>query len=464
RLRSVRMLVAVCRAQTDKIYMHLDEHGVSVGLVYQVERMRAQLTRVSKLIELRAAADSGAEDVQLLAQTLLGDLIVAHHHRASIGRLVQRSFSLVARKMVERHAQHGELYLVTNRLEYRSVLKAAGIGGVIVGLAMVGRLLLPHISLAGFFQGVLVSVGYMLVFLVIAAFGGILAAQQSAVAAPALAAHLGSLDTPFEMRAVQSQASGLLRVQSAGLVGNLVLLIPVILLSGVLLFWFDGQHLLSTDAALQHLRQLSVLGFSPLFAIWTGVLLCLAGLAAGFADNWFALRQMHQALAQHRRLVRVFGAMRAVAVADWLERNLARIVGAVVLGLLFGMTPVVAQFFGLTLDVRHVSFAAASLAAAAASLGWTVALTTQFWLALAGVVVIGILNVGVAFAGALALASSARGVPTRRRWLVARALLYKLITDSHFSLWPRKQAEQTHSKPLNDPTMEVPDRRSHAQR
>ncbi|MEO8837455.1 MAG: preprotein translocase subunit TatB, partial [Herbaspirillum sp.] len=189
-----------------------------------------------------------------------------------------------------------------------------------------------------------------------------------------------------------------------------------------------------------------------------------AGLAAGFADNWFALRQMHQALAQHRRLVRVFGAMRAVAVADWLERNLARIVGAVVLGLLFGMTPVVAQFFGLTLDVRHVSFAAASLATAAASLGWTVALTTQFWLALAGVVVIGILNVGAAFAGALALASSARGVPTRRRWLVARALLYKLITDSHFSLWPRKQAEQTHSKPLNDPTMEVPDRRSHAQR
>lgn len=462
-LRSVRMLVAVCRAQTDKIYAHLDEHGVSLSLVYQVERMRAQLARISKLIDLRAAADSGADDVRLQAQTLLGELVVAHRHRSSIGRLIQRSFSLVARKMVERHAQHGELYLVTSRFEYRSVLKAAGIGGAVIGLTMSGRLLLPNVSLAGFFQGALVSGGYILVFLLIVASGGLLAAQQPAVAAPALAARIGALDTPFEMNALQTEASGLLRVQSAALIGNLALLVPMVLLLGAGLFWWNGRHLLTAEVAVQRLQQLSLFGFGPLFAVWTGVLLWVAGLAAGFADNWFALRQMHQALAQHRGLVRVVGGDRAAAVADWLERNLARIAGAVALGLLFGMTPVVAQFFGLTLDIRHVSFAAASLAAAAVSLGWHVLLAAQFWLALTGVITIGVLNIGVAFAGALTLALSARGISTPRRWLVARSLLRQLVTDSHFSLWPQAHLAPVHSAASNEPTPEVPDQRSSAQ-
>jgi site-specific recombinase len=53
-LRSVRMLVAVCHAQTDRIYAHLDEYGVSVSLVYRVERMRAHLQRIGRLDDVRS--------------------------------------------------------------------------------------------------------------------------------------------------------------------------------------------------------------------------------------------------------------------------------------------------------------------------------------------------------------------------------------------------------------------------
>ena len=108
-LRSVRMLIAVCQAQTDKIYAHLDEYGVSVGLVYNVERMRAQLTRVARLLDLRNT--SHVEEGSGQVQAVLVDLIVAHHRRSSIRELVNRSFSLLARKMVERNASHGEHYI-----------------------------------------------------------------------------------------------------------------------------------------------------------------------------------------------------------------------------------------------------------------------------------------------------------------------------------------------------------------
>ncbi|HJV52702.1 MAG TPA: preprotein translocase subunit TatB, partial [Noviherbaspirillum sp.] len=128
-LRSVRMLIAVCQAQTDRIYSHLDEYGVSVGLVYRLERMRAQLARMTRLIDLRSVPPSAQTTAQV--QALLIDLIDAHHHRSSVKGLISRSFSLLARKMVERNADFGEQYAARDRSEYGAMLKSAWRGGAV---------------------------------------------------------------------------------------------------------------------------------------------------------------------------------------------------------------------------------------------------------------------------------------------------------------------------------------------
>jgi site-specific recombinase len=137
-LRSVRMLLAVCQAQTDKIYAHLDEYGVSVGLVYHVERMRAHLVRIARLLDLRGAPHAEAGSGQV--QAVLVDLIVAHHRRSSVRELVNRSFSLLARKMVERNANHGEHYIARDRTEYRAMLRAAMWGGFITAFTALIKL------------------------------------------------------------------------------------------------------------------------------------------------------------------------------------------------------------------------------------------------------------------------------------------------------------------------------------
>lgn len=439
-LRSVRMLVAVCQAQTDKIYAHLDEYGVSVSLVYKVERMRAQLVRISCLIDLRAAADGEQGSAQMQAQTVLGELIAAHHHRSSVKGLVRRSFSLLARKMVERNAEHGEHYRARDRGEYRTLLKAAALGGGIAAFAVLGRLLLTGAGPARFFEGASVALGYGAVFLAIAAAGGVLAACQPAVTAPALAARMGALDTLAGLRSLLSEAALLLRAQTAALAGNLLTVAPAMAALVLAWTWLRGAPPLTFDAAHASLQGLSLVGPTPLFAAFTGVLLWLAGLAAGFTDNWFALRRLRLALAQNRRLVHVLGSVRAERWAHWLERNLARIVGYVALAVLLGMTPVVAEFFGVPLAVRHVTLAAGTLAAAATSLGWGALATPEFWLAAGGVALSGLINIGVGFGCALALAFGARAVPGRTRRLVLRALLRRLLAAPGFFLLPSPQA------------------------
>lgn len=62
--------------------------------------------------------------------------------------------------------------------------------------------------------------------------------------------------------------------------------------------------------------------------------------------------------------------------------------------------------------------------------------TPEFWLACVGIVAIGLLNVGVAFACALALALRARDVPKRVRRLVFRAMLRRFTLTPYIFFWP----------------------------
>jgi site-specific recombinase len=451
-LRSVRMLIAVCQAQTDRIYEHLDEHGVSVGLVYRIERMRAQLTRMARLIDLRSAPpETGAGQLQ----ALLAELIDAHHHRASIRRLAGRSFNLLARKMVERHADRGEPAIVRDRSGYRAMLKAGCVGGVIAAFAVLGNLALSGAGLAHFFEGWFASLNYVVVFLAISAMGGVLAAKQPAVTAPALAARMQSLDTVEGLRALLQEIAGLLRAQAAAVLGNLIAVVPTLLAVSLAVFLLAGAPMMRAGNAHEILTGLSILGATPLFAAITGVLLLLSGLFAGFADNWFALRKLREALAHHRRLVHALGAARAQRWAAWLEQHFAGIVGNVSLGILLGMTPALGHFFGLPLDVRHVTLAAGSLTAAAGSLGWNVFAAPEFWLALAGLVFTALLNVGIASTCALTLALRARDVPARMRRLVFRAALRRVIASPLAWLLPERRPAAV-APPVPQPDAEAP--------
>lgn len=459
-LRSVRMLVAVCQAQTDRIYAHLDEYGVSVSLVYRVERMRAQLMRMARLIDLREAPPSAQTAMQV--QALLIDLIGAHHHRSSVRGLVSRSFSLLARKMVERNADHGEQYIARDSGEYRAMLKAACRGGVVTAFTVLIKGALPGGS-ARFFEGALASLNYAASFLTISAIGGTLATKQPAVTAPALAARMQSLDTVEGLRKLLAEIACLLRSQAAAVFGNLIAVVPTMAVISLLVLLISGAPLLQPDKAHAGLKALSVLGPTPLYAVFTGILLWVASLSAGFADNWFALRNMREALAHQRRLVHALGGVRAQRCAEWLERHLAGIVGNVSLAVLLGMAPVLAQFFGLPLDVRHVTLATGALTAAVSSLGWSALATTEFWLAAGGILTIGLLNVGVAFACALALALRARDVPQRVRRVVFRAVLRRFTASPRSFLLPDKRgANVTAPPPSATEAQEDEDKRSKA--
>ena len=93
---------------------------------------------------------------------------------------------------------------------------------------------------------------------------------------------------------------------------------------------------------------------------------------------------------------------------------------------MLGLVPVIATFFGLGLDVRHVTLSAGQSAAACATLGLEVLHQPGFWWAVATLPLLGAFNVGVSFYLAFNLAMRARnvsGVDRSRIYAAIRARL-----------------------------------------
>jgi site-specific recombinase len=156
------------------------------------------------------------------------------------------------------------------------------------------------------------------------------------------------------------------------------------------------------------------------FATTTGISLWLSSLAAGWAANWSAFRQLPEAIRRDDRIRRVFGRGGAMRIGDFTEEHFAGITGYVTLGMLLGFLPVLLdRFFGIGLEVRHITLQAASVAFCwlplldVGLLGWR-----ELGWSLAGIALTGVLNFTVSFALALRTAMRARDLrPGERKAL-----------------------------------------------
>jgi site-specific recombinase len=218
--------------------------------------------------------------------------------------------------------------------------------------------------------------------------------------------------------------------------GNLAIVIPAVLVVGVVWTLAGGATVPGAAKAQATIESLSIIGATPVYAAFTGVLLWISAVLSGWVENWATFRRLPEAIARHPRLVYAFGADRMRRTADWFEQNVAGLGGNISLGILLGMVPVVAAFFGLPLDVRHVTLSTGTLALAVYALGYATLLSGNFWFAVAGIAVIGALNLGVSFALALWVAIRSTGARDLSRRRVFRAVIARFFASPRDFLLP----------------------------
>ena len=446
----LRALLQRCRAAAASVTDHLEAHGVSVNIVFEVEQLTARCDRLESVLDLLLS-----DQPQRELQRLLVRLVQLAKQRRSLRALLGRQYSLMARKVAERHAETGEHYITRNRDEYRAMLRAALGGGAIIGGTTFAKFAILALGLAPFWAGFGAGMNYAISFLIVHLLHWTVATKQPAMTAPAMAEKLGALhiaasgtapaadQAEREAQAISGfvdEVTHLVRSQIAGIVGNIVAVIPVVVVVQWAAWWLAGAPLVSEKSAHYVLHSLTLLGPTALFAAFTGVLLFASSLIAGWVENWFVYHRLDSALAHHPGIVARLGASRAQRWSIWWRGNISGVAANVSLGLLLGLVPVVLAFVGIPLDVRHVTLGTGQLAAAASTLGWQILAEPAFWWCVAGLAATGALNLGVSFWLALKVALRSRGITLADRRRLYAAIRQRLRQSPRSFLLPDRNA------------------------
>lgn len=430
---ALRSQLDACRHAAYTVYSHLEAHGVSVGIVFRLRQLRERILRIKQLMDCLLA-----EQPERATVALLSDLVQLGLDNRSVRQLIATSAHLTAAKVAERSAESGEHYITRDMGEYKAMLRKAAGGGAIIGLTTWVKFALYALSLSAFWAGFAAGLNYAISFVLVQLLHLTVATKQPAVTAPAMVAKLKDLQAAGGTRRFVDEVAHLLRSQMAAIIGNVGLVVPVVLLISTALFHFGGAHMIDADKARHTLHDISLLGPTALFAAFTGVLLFASSIIAGWVENWFVFHRLDSAMAHNPRFTRWLGPARARRWAGFMRANISGFASNISLGFMLGIIPVVAHFFGLGLEVRHVTLSAGQVTAAAASLGWAVLGEPAFWWAVAGVVVVGPLNLAVSFYLAFRLALKAQNVSAVNRQHIRRAIWRRARVAPLSFFWPRQ--------------------------
>lgn len=431
----LRAVLDGCRRAEDHVNAHLDENGISVDVIFLMDQLRERTERMDMLLTLLIAPHPAREFVRTI-----GQLAEGARARRSVPALFSHHFALLARKMAQRHADTGEHYISRTRAEYLRMLYKALIGGAVIAFTTGAKFALTALTLPLFWGGMAAGVNYALSFSLVHLLGGTVATKQPAMTAPAMAAKLeGIHDSEEALQGFVDEVVNLLRSQCVGIVGNLLAVIPVVLLAQMLAWQVLGAPLISADTAQHVLHANTVLGPTVLYAAFTGTLLYAGSLMAGWVENGFVLHRLDSALAWNPRIQAWLGSARAQRWARWCRENVAALSSSVILGLLLGVVPALASFIGLPLEVRHVTLATGQITAAMATEGWGALRNPEVWACLAAIPLIGACNLAVSFWLAFRLALRARKIRVQDRRRVRRAVWRSVLGRPLAWLLPPKE-------------------------
>jgi site-specific recombinase len=433
--------IFACRGEVALVRIHMEETGANSPLVFDLGAMDRALDRMELLAStlIKPADQDGWNAIRRLLDTLIQGLL----EDKRVSSTVQQNFNLLARKTVERTGHGGEHYIAHDRKEYWAMWRAAIGGGFLTVFTAAIKLDVVAHHRTPFMEWILIGTNYAISFLLLQFFGLALATKQPAMTGATLANIINRNRGTDRRDEITKFSASISRTQLAAALGNIIAVS-----SGAILFnlvWtkiFGAPYLHDEQAQKVYLSLRPLASMTAIDAALTGVLLWMAGLIGGWFENFAVYHRIPAAIAGHP-LRHTVGENAMRKLAQRVDNNIGPWTTSISLGYLLAFVPVIAEFFGLPLDVRHVTLNTGMFAFSAARFGF--AAFTQFWLysAIIGIVVMFVLNLGVSFALASFVALRAYNVSHQERSSLLRYVLRQIVSSPRqFFLPPREDQPQ----------------------
>ncbi|MBL8519792.1 MAG: site-specific recombinase [Betaproteobacteria bacterium] len=442
--RQLDVLIGQCREVLARVRSRAATIGTSLALTYLLRRLDQSLTRLEAIAHLLALRHREADkppaersDHAPLAIDLLGQVVQGEGLRQQVRGHISSTVGLLALRVTDNASRAGEHYITTSREEYFAMWRGAMGAGFIVGFMALLKVASAKATLAPLGYTLAYALNYAAGFMLIHVLHWTLATKQPAMTASTIAGVIGEIRG--RMRDVERLATlvtDLVRSQLAAILGNVLIAIPTAMALATLVALATGAPLLDSAKARALLVDISPLDSLALpHAAVAGVCLFLGGLISGYFDNLAAYERIRDRIAHTRWLERLLGAPRLSRLAAYLDDNLGALAGNFFLGVMLAGAGTVGFLTGLPIDVRHVTLSSAQFGLSIVALGFDVELL--LWAkCLAGIALIGLMNLTVSFALALWVAMRSRGVGFTQTGALAMALVRQLRGNWRRFLWP----------------------------
>lgn len=437
-----------CKREVRLLRMRGATHGTSLRLTLLTSRLLQQIRRARLLTRCLT------RDVYQAAAELALEVARGAHADRRVAPYLRDTTRLVAYYLSHHSAARAEHYIAHGRSGWRDLLLASMFGGVWVAPFALAKLGLAKVPAAPLWMGLILGLNYALCFMGMSVTGAALATKQPAMTAAATAREM---EAGNSMARLASFVVRVCRSQFASFVGNLSAAIPLAFLIVIGLAQATAAPLDEAKAT-AILRDLDPLdGLELVYAAIAGLCLSLSGLIAAYVDNSMLFGRVANRL-RWQRLVRTHLSPRArQRLVTFVTEKGGLLMGNLTLGLMLGAAPIVGEFTGLGIDIRHVAFSSAQLGGALAVVGIPSWKLVGF--ALAGVLVIGTVNFFVSFGLTLATAMYAQHVRARAGHPLLRELLRHLGRRPQDFFFPPRDEPARHdpdeAPPSSAPTSET---------
>ena len=146
--------------------------------------------------------------------------------------------------------------------------------------------------------------------------------------------------------------------------------------------------------------------------------LFLSGIISGNISNRNKHFQVAYRIQENPFLKQTFGIQKGLKIfSNWVENNWAGVISNIWFGVFLGSTASVGIFFGLNLDIRHITFASGNFALGIYGNQFTIDFWTFFW-SIIGIGLIGFINFIVSFTLSMLLAFRSRNIPLIELYLL----------------------------------------------
>ena len=444
--KQLNILAGQCEDFVNKADANTSKYGVSFSVNQTLLLIRQQIKRIKRLYNYLFIEKEADKCEKTIAFYL--DMVKTNSKKNNIRKLIDESVYYITYEITNYTGKTGEHYITSTTGEYFKMLKTALWGGVIVGFMCLVKLYMSmQPDQSDFFRALNYSFNYAIGFVLIYLTGSTLATKQPAMTASTIAKTLESLsdnDNNKEKQKHYTEFSALFtrlfRSQFIAFVGNVFGAFPVSMLLAIGMSYLSGYNI-ATKKSLHLLEDLNI-WHTPVFlhACIAGIFLFLSGIIAGNVASVNNFNNFYYRLSEHPFLKGFFGKVRMQRLANWMQQKWPSVVSNIWFGVFMGSAWAIGHFFGLPIDIRHITFASGNLAYGLYGMNFIISLENIFWCIL-GIGIIGFGNFIVSFGLSLWIALRSREVPASELKYLGRCVWRAFKARPRAFFFPVKEKE-----------------------